>query len=51
MQEINQAVDKTIMDTRGFIQALEVNLPKPPSPELHRKAVAKRKKRKNGGHK
>jgi hypothetical protein len=35
----------------GFIQSMEKNPVQPMSPDLHRKAVAKRKKQKRGGHK
>lgn len=43
------AADKAAMSMKGFIQTLEKTPVKPPSPDLHRKAVAKRKKRKRGG--
>ena len=51
MQGINASVNKAASSLNGFIQVLENNPVKPPAPHLHRKAVAKRKKRKNGGHK
>ena len=66
MEVINKMVDNSIMDmsawskvirdvtkhAEGFVQKMdEGGYSQPSTPELHRKAVAKRKKRKRGGHK